>query len=883
MCKMKNIMKRSMLLLLSLALVMSSMDMSAFAAEKEIVKVTSEIIDLGEFSLENSGSLSFFNEENGIIDLKEGNYEKWIDRIDIPEYGIEFYNTLVEYSDNDGEDDLLILEEGFSKENAISINYGSGIDTFNAIKIVTLKNPTKNEINFVYKLIRAVYDAFLMDHPEVFWLSGKTSSYQVKYSYSDGTSKCDFYTLLKMHDGSLSDSFNEFLAEDYQTEAAITADIEARDYAVDLILNTPAVQNANSDYELVKAFNEWLTKNNEYNTLVSSGDPYGNFKAHNCLSALLGSDGTAGPVCEGYAEAFKILCDRKEIPCVLVSGPATSSPESEGESHAWNFTKINDAWYGVDVTWNDPTVSGISGKTSGYENENYLLVGSETMHGELEFQESHKIKNTVSTGNQVAFINGPILSKTAYLNSEIPDEPEIYIISWDVDGDGKVDETTEYTYGETPSHANGVKPADAQYTYTFTGWSPTITSVTGDKTYTAQFSRTAKKYTIKWDIDGNGTTDDTTTYTYGETPSHANGVKPADAQYTYTFTGWNPAITSVTGDKTYTAQFEKLKKEDEPDKVKVAAVFRIAGEKRTETSRKVAETLKELRNFKKFDAVVVATSLNDKFADALSGSYLAVRKNAPMILTNGKPDDVEILHNFIKENITPGGMVYILGGDQVVPKSVETIQNAGYQVKRLAKTERYGTNLEILNEAGIEKGTDIIVATGKKFGDSLSASALKKPILLVKPTATNLTAEQIEMIKKAEGGNIYIVGGTSSVTIELENELKSICGDRIIRIAGTTTIETSKEIANYFFGEDKDVQNLVIASSKIPYDGLCGGPLAAALDAPLLLTRDSRTTLAEEYVKAKTPGTGYALGGTSALSNQTVVDIFELDDAGQIN
>ena len=47
-------------------------------------------------------------------------------------------------------------------------------------------------------------------------------------------------------------------------------------------------------------------------------------------------------VCEGYAKAFKILCDRFNIPCTLVSGLAYTGSGSAGEAHMWNLVKMPD-------------------------------------------------------------------------------------------------------------------------------------------------------------------------------------------------------------------------------------------------------------------------------------------------------------------------------------------------------------------------------------------------------------------------------------------------------------------------------------------------------------------------------------------------------------
>lgn len=131
----------------------------------------------------------------------------------------------------------------------------------------------------------------------------------------------------------------------------------------------------------------------------------------------------------------------------------------------------------------------------------------------------------------------------------------------DEDGETVLQEATKYDYGTAA--ADITRPADpskastAEYTYTFAGWSPEVGQVTGDQIYTATYTAAKNQYTITF-IDEDGTTVlDVQTVPYGETPIYGGEAptKAADAQYTYAFNGWSPAIASVTGDATYTATY----------------------------------------------------------------------------------------------------------------------------------------------------------------------------------------------------------------------------------------------------------------------------------------------------------------------------------------
>lgn len=109
----------------------------------------------------------------------------------------------------------------------------------------------------------------------------------------------------------------------------------------------------------------------------------------------------------------------------------------------------------------------------------------------------------------------------------------------------------EYT-GETPT-----KPANAQYTYTFKGWDPKVQKVTGNAVYTADFDSIVKHYLIVFK-DKDGKIIDGRNWDYGTEPTCAEPAKPANAQYTYSFKEWIPAIEAVTQEATYTADLDSV-------------------------------------------------------------------------------------------------------------------------------------------------------------------------------------------------------------------------------------------------------------------------------------------------------------------------------------
>ena len=226
--------------------------------------------------------------------------------------------------------------------------------------------------------------------------------------------------------------------EDYRDPEKIREDITKLNDAAESVL---AELPAGSRREQLSYLNRYLTEHNSYR----DGEP--DAASRNPLTALMGSTGENGPVCEGYARAMKILCDRAAIPCVLVNGDAYHEKDGTPEPHMWNSVQLeNGLWYGLDVTWNDPVVrdgdgNRISGAASGYEDEEYFLTGANTESDGFRFADSHVAVNDV-TENGLHFLNGPVLAADAH--------PE-YVVRVETEGETKHYASLEKAFEE----ANG--------------------------------------------------------------------------------------------------------------------------------------------------------------------------------------------------------------------------------------------------------------------------------------------------------------------------------------------------------------------------------------------------------------------------------------------
>ena len=173
-------------------------------------------------------------------------------------------------------------------------------------------------------------------------------------------------------------------------------------------------------------------------------------------------------------------------------------------------------------------------------------------------QISGEIHTDTLTGAQIAAYNEryPYLRVTADSVTSV-----LTLKTWD----GGSTVATINCINGVPQTALPTVPArssTAQYSFTAVGWAldmdesvndPDCTvDIYADTTVYAAYSRTVRTYTITWKNEGGAVLETDTNVPYGATPSYDGATPTYGGQ---TAIGWTPAVTTVTGDTTYTAYY----------------------------------------------------------------------------------------------------------------------------------------------------------------------------------------------------------------------------------------------------------------------------------------------------------------------------------------
>ena len=278
---------------------------------------------------------------------------------------------------------------------------------------------------------------------------------------------------------------------------------------------------------------------------------------------------------------------------------------------------------------------------------------------------------------------------------------------------------------------------------------------------------------------------------------------------------------------------ELLKKPAEVKAAKKADVKKITSSSKFETATNIRDEY-----FSESNTVILTNS--STFVDSLSAVSLS-RGNTPILFTKSNSLDSTTLKN-LKSN--KPRKVYILGGEKSINSSVvNQLKNLGIIVERISGHDRYEVNAKVAEK------THILITSGEKHSDAINSATLaqnkKAPILFVtKNEVTSPIKNYLYSLKKNNAiGSITIVGGENSVSRKVEAFLRSL-SNNVDRIAGSDRYSTNVKVAKQV---NPNAKRAIVVEGNGYNDALLMSPVAAKLNASLILTKPNDVTRTSDY------------------------------------
>lgn len=117
--------------------------------------------------------------------------------------------------------------------------------------------------------------------------------------------------------------------------------IEIIESKVDDIYNELIKDNM-TDNEKIKSIHDYIINTTKYDT-DRSDNKITKYHSDIAYGALI----EHYAICGGYADSMKLFLDKLNIPNYKISS----------ENHIWNLVKLDNKWYHLDLTWDDPVTS----------------------------------------------------------------------------------------------------------------------------------------------------------------------------------------------------------------------------------------------------------------------------------------------------------------------------------------------------------------------------------------------------------------------------------------------------------------------------------------------------------------------------------------------
>lgn len=214
----------------------------------------------------------------------------------------------------------------------------------------------------------------------------------------------------------------------------------------------------------------------------------------------------------------------------------------------------------------------------------------------------------------------------------------------------------------------------------------------------------------------------------------------------------------------------------------------------------------------------------------------------------------------------------IVSPDVLDPKldpgsSLATFLSSDQVTMRISGPGRVETSIEISKFENTKSKT-VILADARNYPDALAASNLTNGRYSVILVQNQLTGAIINEITRLEAQDLIILGGTNSISEDIEKGLADIAGVKnVSRIAGENRYDTCQKIFNH-----AKKKSLVLASGEIFPDALA---TSSILDqAGLLLTKkDQLPSEAQAAIKDLNHDSFQIVGGENSIQESLATSI----------
>ncbi len=279
----------------------------------------------------------------------------------------------------------------------------------------------------------------------------------------------------------------------------------------------------------------------------------------------------------------------------------------------------------------------------------------------------------------------------------------------------------------------------------------------------------------------------------------------------------------------------------------IISIDRLAGQDRYETAVKISQ-----KGWNNSDTVVLASG--EDFPDALVGSPLAYKLNAPILLTMKNNLPIVTQNELIRLQTKN---VFILGGTGVISENIENqLKQQRISVQRIFGRDRYETAQKVAQQLG--NYNKAIIAYGENYPDTLGVASYAAkngiPILL---TETNILPNSTKDAL-SDVNNTIVVGGNGVIDNSVYNQLPNP-----IRIYGNDRFSTDNAI---FEQLNLDSNKVYITTSNDFADSLSGSVLSAKENAQIVLVDKYITSDLFSSIVKKSIDNYEILGGTGVIN-----------------